>query len=580
MKKLLPLIVLALSPVYFGFADCGSSALTGSTAKEIGICFGRVIDRSTRAGIAGATVEIYGGAVPSKKDNTANEGSETNFVAKTATVSDDADTTLFNEAGMFRFEDLATGDATGYQVRISSTNYATMQTFCTFATASQDNTPIAEDMGDLGLVRGVSVTVNLMNNGSGVATCPIFAFGATTVDDGGGTNALLGGVEVSGTTDSSGAVTLAGLNPLIDYTIVAPACDNNADNVYDFSTALFAFDSAIDSSTTISIEANPVGRDETLALVDTNAILIVDSGDGFPTNDLVEDIFNEGAATTILGAGPTDDVLGVSSSQNILLVFNFPVSVASSPGIGLDFTNNLITSAGAGYPLPGSIDATCTLSAGDTVLTCDPGDLTVNEIYTLSGSVAANRPFGANGPANEVLNLSDLDDDGTLDGGFYVYDNSSAGVSSTSSFTADNYNASTTGGGADLVYLEFPEFVYGTWEVISTVAAGTSVSLVGAGCLGVLHTPSSFLFQANDPDTAGVVTGTASDATTAPTGTSEGSGSGAGIVYRVPLTAVGCGGDLNLNDSIAGAVNSVTLFIDATDVEGNRRQGEFTLTVQ
>ncbi|MBI2082999.1 MAG: hypothetical protein HYT76_05465 [Deltaproteobacteria bacterium] len=593
IKHLLPLLVIISSPIYLGIGSCGGGTnLADEVAKEIGICFGRVIDRSTRSGIADATVEIYAGSVQTEKDNTTKKQKETNFVAKTTTGTDDADTTLFNEAGMFRFENLPTDTGgTGFRVRVGATNYATLEATCVFSGASQDNTPLAEDMGDLALARGISLSVNLMNNGIAVATCPIYAFptaATSTVDDGGGTGtfSVLGGVEISGTTDANGAVTLSGLNPLLDYTIVAPACDNNSDNVYDFSTAVAAYDSAIDSSTTIQIEANPVGRNEALALVDLNATVITDTAvAGFPVTDLVTDVFSEGTATTVLGG--INDLLGISTSQNIVLVFNFPVSIASSPGIGLDFTNNLIALAGVtGFPLPGSVDATCTLSAGDTVLTCDPAaDLTTNEIYTFSGTVAANEPFGTNGTtANEILNLSDLDDDGTLDGGFYVYNSGSGGISSTSSFTADNYDGVTNATGTvDGVYLEFPEFVYGTWEVISVVRAGTSVSLVGAGCRGTLHTTSAFLFEGNDPDTAGVITGTASDGT-------EAAGQGSAVVYRVPLIAAaacdtadvaGDGGtDVDMNNNFTGTANTVTLFIDATDVEGNRRQGEFTLAIQ
>lgn len=592
-KRIFAGIVLVIAGLAAGCGGGGN--ITGDLGREVGICFGRVIDRSSRSGIADATVEIFAGAIPSKNDNTPKGGSDdVNFVVKTTTVSDDSDTTLFNEAGMFRFQNLPTGETTGYRVRVSATNYATMQTTCTFGVTSSDNTPIAEDLGDLQMVRAVSVTVNLLNNGAAVASCPVFALPGASAEGatlGQGTT-VLAGVEVSGTTDTSGQVTLAGLNPLIAYTIVAPACDTDADLDYDTQTAALAVDSFIDSNTTVALEAISASRDDALALVDVNATLVADSGDQFAAvMDIMDDL--TAGLTTV---GGVDDILSIGTSTNLIFVFNFPVAVGSTPGIGLDFINNLVATGAATFPVFTSVDMTCTLGGGSTVLTCDPAsDLTVNELYTLDGTVVANLPSGTNATAaNTTFNVGDLDADGTIDS-WYIFDASSTGWVASSAPTADNYNAVSTGAaGADLVYLEFPELVYGTWRVTSftdndpnndgsTADAATTSQIQGAlNCSGNLTTAAGWLFQANDPDTAGVVTGTASDGTMQLDGTNEQAGSGTGIVYRVPLTAAACstGGDINLNDTEAASARTVTVYVSATDVEGNTVEGESTLAVQ
>lgn len=599
LHKIALLAIFAL-----GLVGCGGGTdLADETAREVGVCFGRVVDRSARSGIADATVELFGGALSSDKDNTSNvKGKETNFVAKAKTGADDADTTLFNEAGMWKIAGVPTGETdTGYRVRIAATGYATVQTNCLFSgggvAPSRDNTPIAEDLGDILLPRGVDVTVNLSNNGAVVASCPVFAVPGASAEPAGSAGqgtTVLAGVEVSGTTDTSGQATLAGLNPFIAYTIVAPACDSDGDNIYDTHTATFAVDSFIDSNLQINIAVHSSARDDAIALVDTNATLITDTsaaGAGFAFSSLVDTVFGEGGGGAVFG---TDDLLSMGKAANLVLVFNYPVAIASAPGIGFDFTNNLVTLTGVtGFPLPSTVDATCTLSANSTVLTCDPAsDLVNNEIYFVTGSVTASEPDNVNASvANEVLNLSDLDDDGTLDGGLYIFVDSA--WSDTASPTADNYNATNAGGAgnSDLVYLEFPEFVYGTWEVISTTSGTVATTLVGVGCRGNLHTTASFLFEGNDPDTAGVLTGSASDATTLATGSAEAAGCastsscpGTAVRYRVPLTAAAgtcsAGGDLNLTDHLTATPQTVTVFIDATDVDGNRRQGEFALSIQ
>src|SRR3989338_3204566 len=137
MKKGILLgVALVVSSLFAGCGGAGS--VTGGLGREGGVCFGRVIDRSTGSGLEAATVEIFAGAIPSDKDdNTPKAGSnDVSFVVKTTTAVDDADTTLFNEAGMFRFQNLPTGEGVGYQVRIAATNYATIQTLCTFGVAS------------------------------------------------------------------------------------------------------------------------------------------------------------------------------------------------------------------------------------------------------------------------------------------------------------------------------------------------------------------------------------------------------------------------------------------------------------
>ena len=118
--KVLSIIGLILA-TSFGIAGCntGGTNFADNVARRPGICFGRVVDRSTRAGISGAAIEVFAGSVLSDEKNKSEaSGSETNFVVATTTASDDADTTLFDESGMWRVDNLPTGDGTGYRVTV------------------------------------------------------------------------------------------------------------------------------------------------------------------------------------------------------------------------------------------------------------------------------------------------------------------------------------------------------------------------------------------------------------------------------------------------------------------------------
>ena len=269
---------------------------------------------------------------------------------------------------MFRIDNLPTGEGTGYRVRIGDTNYATVQTLCTFAVTSSDNTPIAEDLGDLLMVKGASIAVNVVNfnTGAGIAGCPVYALPGGSDEAGGSgsqSTSVLGGVEVSGTTDSAGAVTLAGLNPLIDYTIVASACDADGDGVYDFQTAVSAFDSAIDSASqfTMAVIAAEVN--------DTPALIASSCGQFSP----VEDALMPGC--------------GVAANGALTFVFNYPILGIETGALSL-----LLNPDAAFAPGTAAVFTT-SLAANNTVLTVTPtAALSANGLYTLDGAITASVP--------------------------------------------------------------------------------------------------------------------------------------------------------------------------------------------
>ncbi len=569
-------------------AGCGGSgSVTGSLAREVGICFGRVIDRSTRAGLEAATVEIFAGAIPSKKDNTPKAGTDdVNFVVGTTTAADDADTTLFNEAGMFRFQKLPTGETTGYRVRIAATNYATIQTLCTFGGASQDNSPIAEDLGDIQMVKGVTATVNLVNinTGAAIASCPVYAvpstaavglntgFGSdepTTGTGGSQSTNVLTGIEVVATTDTAGAASLAGLNPLIDYTIVAPACDTDADGDYDFRTASAAatvLDTLLDSPSTFTIAMGAVGADDTPALV----------------------------ASSCGQFGVTEDVVmpgcGVAANGSLVFVFNYPVADLATGQLQLSlggdaaFASGLLAIAGAvdfdgdeTVDTPVDTAFTPALSAGNTVLTIAPtAALSANGLYVLDGTVSANVPQGGEVAGTAVGDFVSADF-ATLNAAFngnaviYAFPASDTTVADP---TVDNYNGDDNGAGPAAVCLEFDELVVGSVQVEATTTGATTTVLSGPTRVN-LNTGT----LVNEGVGAAGVCGAAAGCPSVTDGTCVGGiNETEAIKYIVPL-GVPAGG---LADDVSGAatVSTVTVYVDAQDYAGNRLQKELTLAVQ
>lgn len=569
LKRVSTLAMLLLATWIIPACSGGGTDLSVSLARQVGICFGRVIDRSTRAGIAGATVEIFAGAIPSSEINESDSaGDETNFVARTTTAADDADTTLFDESGMFRIDNLPTGDGTGYRVRIGATNYATIQTLCTFAVTSSDNTPIAEDLGDLLMVRGASVAVNVVNfnTGAGIAGCPVYALPAGSDEPGGSgsqSTSVMGGIEVSGTTDSSGTVTLAGINPLIDYTIVVPACDIDADGSYDFRTAVPAFDSAIDSASQFTVAVIAAEVDDTPALVASSC------GQFSPTED----------------AGMPG--CGVAANGTLTFVFNYPILGIETGALSLLlntealFTDSSVAGGILGASAvdfdgdetadTGTVAAfTTSLAANNTVLTVTPAvALSANGLYTLDGAITASVP-GA-GAVGDILSQNFSTLLGALMGNelIYAFPASDTAIADP---TVDNYNGDDDGVGVAAICLEFDELVVGSAQLTAFTAAGTAVVPVPTA----FDLSTGFLINEGD-NAAGCGFGLAG----CPAST-DGTCVGAAdeteaIKYVVPLGAILPGGGV---DHTAASTNTITVFVDAIDYAGNTLRKVLTLEVQ
>lgn len=584
MKKIIRLLCVVCSLVTLSIpliGGCGSST-TATTETEdddnvkdgVGICFGRVIDRSTRAGISGATVEIFAGAILSSATNASDpDGAETNFVAVTTTASDDADTTLFDESGMWRVANLPTGEGTGYRVRVGVSGYATVQTLCSFAVATADNTPIAEDLGDIMLAKAASATVNVVSalTGGAISSCTVYALPSTSGEPAGTgsqSTSVLSGVEVVATTDSSGVATLSGLDPFLDYSIIVPACDANADGVYDYQTSVATLDERIDTNTTFTTAVAPAEADDTPALVASNCTQFS------PTED-------QTFGAEMPGCGvPTNGL-------SLVFAFNYPIQNLATGALSLllnpeaTFTTSSVVGGilgGAAVDFDGDdqtatdfgIDTafTGTLSAGNTILAVTPSAaLATNGLYTLDGAITASVP-GASAVGNIISQ-----DFGTLLGTLmgneliYVFPASDASITNP---TADNYNSDDDNAAASAVCLEFDEIVVGSAQVTARTAAGTAATIVPVGVdlsLGSLI---------NEGDNAAFVCGggegcpSSTDATCTAAATDSDA-----IKYVVPI-----GGGVTLADQTAAAANNITVFVDALDYAGNQLQTELTLEIQ
>jgi hypothetical protein len=381
-------------------------------------------------------------------------------------------------------------------------------------------------------------------------------------------------------------VIITGLNALVDYDIIVPAFDSDADGIYDYTTAVFAMTGGFQGGagvgagviggtpTTLTIALNRVGRDDAIALA---AISGMDGGGQITSwND------------TDIGDAP-----GVTTTGNIVFVFTYPVSLVSG-------SLNLVTDETLGVTLDinddadvvdvANVAATGTLSAGGTVLTIDPTptQLTANSQVVIGGLVTASGEFGVGAsPTNADNTTADLNTlligfitaaGGTnLNGSYYVQTDS---WTATSVPTLDNYDGVADGtgnGAANCLFAEFPERVYGSATVnsLTTTAGGavaltpsTTIDLTTGSAAGVCAGATTHVV--NEGVNGGCAD--ADDAKTAASAACTTTGTGT-LKYRVPL-------GIGIADDVTGAINTVQGTMTATNYAGTTSTTSFSVAVE
>lgn len=467
---------------------CGGGGSSGSQTSE-------------NEGVFESGVTLYG-TVIDLQTRTAVSGA-----AVTVSVDDEAPLSTTTDAeGFFSLE----GPLGDFRVQVSATGYATMELFKSGVSDEGAFITLLSGTDKVELEKACSTTVVVVSDGSVVSNATVYATASNYP-------------EVMGTTAEDGSVLLEGLSQTANYTFVVPASDTDGDGNYNFQSSSVS-KQCINSEGTVSLELTEAERDDSISITS-------DSGEAY--------------ALSAFG-------LGVTSTGNLVLTFNYPISLTDTSGIFLGYNNNLVSASDANYGKTTSIAATSALSAGNTVLTIDPAsDLQENQRYTLQGIVSA--------VVNDAVSTFDF----TSTSAKTWYVPSSVDLS-TSVISADNYNGKSDGSGsAGTVYLEFPGYVSGEAVIVSQTVNGTATSFNNSSTVNL--------------GSGSMVVEDLGNSSTSDDGCTSGAcGSGSIVKYRVSLS----GGLSTSNDNTSSGVNNVVVFIDAVDYRGNEVQQSVTLNVE
>lgn len=529
ITALLGAIFLGVGLILSGCSE-DSFDLNVKVADATGTITGKVIDGATRAPIGDADLTLI-----------------VNGQKRTAKSSVDADPDL---TGTFVFGGVPAGDHT---LKVSAAGFAVIQ-FSVEVASSRDNTPVTENVGLVPLGKAFDLTVVATADGTAVSGVTVFAEPEGTSFDCSKSSFFFfepifassdSEHEISAVTGADGKATLTGLNQCVNYMIVAAPHDGNGDGQYDHVTAAAFFDGATNSARTVSLALAPAQRNDEITVVATSTD--PNQSAGFGIRNITDTGADPGTNSFFGFFGSFDSTV---STAPIKIVFNYPVSLSGGMTVS---TNSLLVNPDASPAVPDDVtDATfgdtviltapAALDSTGTILTINPptGGFPKNEMITLNGSVTAT-----------IFGATSIFSDGILDGNLYVADDTATGLSATTTLTADNYNGSTgTTVGSGTVYLEFPEYVTGTFRVISTTV-GTTVTEING--------PTNTI----DPFSGEMVF---TDGSLVPACGS--CGTGAGIFYRVPTGEFLANGD------------KIKVAVDVTDAEGNHFNKEVELTVQ
>jgi hypothetical protein len=540
MPRILFLAILSLT-------GCGDTTNINPTivkeASPTGTITGTVMDGNTRLPLEAASLSLV-----------------VNGEKRTTESSSALDSDL---KGTFAFPGVPAGSHT---LRISAPGFAKVQLLINMP-PSADNTPITANLGPITLGKAFDIKVITTNIGNIITGVPVFAmpngrsadcnafsfftpnplFTSTDISD-----------ETRSTTDASGIATLSGLSQCDRYLIVAPPYDSNNDGTYDYVATAVVLE-GINSEKTISLPLTQAQRDDPISVVATSMDL--NKKVAFSLHNISDTGPDPGSDLILVGtgclSGCSQSPFSIPSSNTnsvIKLVFNYPVSIDGA--ITVTYSDDLVNPDQDGndlidpeFPKTKSLAVTTALDSTGTILTVTPpaGGFPKNETIRI-GSITATIKGIPSFFGQDV----------------YIADNTSTGLTASSGITADNYNGSSSSSTLSAVYLEFPEYVRGTYQVISYTTASNVTQ--GSGDIVPIN-PDSF-----SSGTAGEMVYT--DGTLAPL--CSRCGNGAGIVHRVPLQSPNpFSSALFLADG-----DKVKLQIDVTDTEGNRFFKEVDLTVQ
>lgn len=581
--------------------------------KELGQCRGHVIDAHTRKGIPGASVEFFTGYVVSSPEPSMVGVTKTDpkdkkvppivkkavpftdpfadptkpkdsppldptkgfpvptkttpdkkMVVSTITSNDDP-ATFTNEAGLFAQKDLPSESNIKYIV--IAPGYAVEQGYCDTPSPGTE-TIHGRDLGDIGLALPVDITVVATSKGENVVNCTVHA---ERKDD-------AFQFEIAGMTDSSGSVTLKGLNSVEFYDLIIDPCDFTGDGKPDAAKKVVKYD-PVKSPKTINISLDDATDEQKLYVTNVNGIIVAGDGLHYPKDKPVEvdeDAIRPGASVLNLtdsvaaNQETMSDIFAITKTSPITIDFSWPVALVGSKyhlSYQDELSIDLEDDDDGDYNKVKYVNLTCSLSASNTRVSCQPeAELRINESYKIYGKVKINIPGKTEDDIkDENFDLSDLNENGGTDF-WYVTDDSESNIGviakNEKPITLDNYDGiGDEGDGADaaggvMVWMEFPEIVYGTWQVKEYMVHNEdddAVVLAAAGCKGKLLEGKGEIVR--EENVGGCNDDDCDDSSK--------------IYYRVPIDCV---------QTKSGG--EVTVSIDATDVQGNNMSGQYKLNVR
>jgi hypothetical protein len=529
-----------------------------------GTITGQVVDGATRAPVADADITlVLNGAK----------------YAVRSSASPDPELT-----GTFSFSDLPSGL---HVLKISAAEYAVWQA-AVLVDPSLDGTPHTENLGKIGLGKTFDLNVVTTADGSPLGHVTVLAEANGVASDCGSQSYYwispfdAGDLEVSVVTDSDGRATFVGLNQCLRYLLVALPHDGDGNGTYDHTAASAMYEGVTNSDRTVALALKAVKRDDAITIVGTNmdrnlraaflARNLSDTGPDPGSNLSVDGagcVYNLYAVpcpppTIITPDYPNIGVPSIGSRSAFKLVFNYPVSASSTTVTFLDDLVNPDSdgddAVDPGFPLRRPVAATVALDATGTILTVTPplAGFPRDETITV-------------GPISAIVNGVTT----TLNQDVYVEDDTSSGLSSATPITADNYGPSITVPyppyGSSSVYLEFPEYVTGTYRVVSYT---TSTGTVTVDSSTIQIGPSNY--YSGQPYAGGEMVYT--DGSISPA--CSACGTGPGVIFRVPVSVAYPSGYPYPSPITLADGDRLRVEIDVRDAVGNRLSREFDLTVQ
>lgn len=381
---------------------------------------------------------------------------------------------------------------------------------------SADNTPVTTSLGNISLGKGVDLTVIATDQGTPVAGVTINA-----------SQNWYSNLSITAVTDADGKAVLKGLCQDAQYMVTsAPFYDGNGNLKYVTSPNNYISYNP-NSDRTVSLALVRVGRNDAIQIVASNLL-----PDGTSYQNYYPYPYNQRVITP-------DGV--------IKLVFNYPVTLSGT--VTATYVNDQVASTDPNY---GKVIPVTTVSASldqtGTILTItNSAPYLKGQTYTFNGTVTAVvnsqvQTFSLNGvPFNPYFNNN-----------VYIADNTVTGLTPLSALKADNFNGRTGATATTVpstVYVEFPEKVYGTYSVLST-RSGNATTPINGATVTFGFADGSVVYAANF------------------------GGADSATVFRLPIYSV------YLPDNSATNINEVTIFINATDAEGNNFSKTVTLPVQ